>query len=56
MYCKECGNKLEEKEKFCANCGAKVKDDDKGEKKRKNTISQNVHVVVMKEIGNLDLY
>ncbi len=35
MYCKECGSKLDEEVKFCPNCGAKVKEDEKDEKKEK---------------------
>ena len=29
MYWKECGSKLDEEMKFCANCSAKVKEDEK---------------------------
>lgn len=52
MYCKNCGKTLNQGEMFCANCGAKVENENN--MVGGNTLNQNIQNPTISNVNNLD--
>ena len=56
MYCKNCGNEIEDNVSFCPNCGAKVERDTQYPKKGKSQIGAGLLGIFLGSLGIHNFY